>query len=89
MRYPYTDGTRTVLLKNLSQRLKVKYVFAGFEMGRIDPHDAVPIRVLKTLLRASIPEIRPSVNEAIEAALGTNLSHSKPSFDGIFHSIFP
>ncbi|CAD6584120.1 MAG: hypothetical protein ASARMPRED_001602 [Alectoria sarmentosa] len=56
----------------MEDRLKVKYIFAGFEMGAIDPHDAVPIRVLKTLLRANIPELRSRIQEAIEGTFETS-----------------
>ena len=63
----------------------MKYIFAGFEMGSIDPHDAVPIRVLKTLLRANIPELRSRIQEAIEGSFKMSLSHSDSSFNGTFN----
>lgn len=61
----------------------MKYIFAGFEMGVIDPHDAVPIRVLKTLLRANIPELRSRVQEAIEGTFETCMNHLDSSSSGI------
>ncbi|KAL8835942.1 MAG: hypothetical protein Q9176_006626 [Flavoplaca citrina] len=64
------------------QRLKVKYTFAGFDMGPIDPHDAVPIRVLKTLLRLNIPSLRPRVQEAIDQAFETCMHDGKLASDG-------
>ena len=69
-------------LTSMTQRLKVKYIFAGFEMGPIDPHDAIPIRVLKSLLRSNIPELRPRLQEAIEGAFEKCLSHSILSTNG-------
>ncbi|KAL8821170.1 MAG: hypothetical protein Q9223_000732 [Gallowayella weberi] len=61
----------------MEDRLKVKYIFAGFEMGPIDPHDAVPIRVLKTLLRANIPNLRPRIQMAIEKAFDACMNDGK------------
>ena len=52
-------------------------------MGVIDPHDAVPIRMLKTLLRANLPELRPRVQEAIEGTFETCVNHSGSSSSGI------
>lgn len=52
-------------------------------MGPIDPHDAVPIRVLKTLLRASLPHIRSRVQEAIERSFETCMNHGELSSGGI------
>ncbi len=54
-------------------------------MGIIDPHDAVPIRVLKTLLRANIPELRSRIQEAIEGSFEMSLSHSDSSLNGIYN----
>ena len=65
----------------------MKYTFAGFKMGNIDPHDAVPIRVLKTLLRANIPELRSRIQEAIEGSFEMSLSHSDSSLDGIYNQV--
>ncbi|KAL8639240.1 MAG: hypothetical protein Q9226_008894, partial [Calogaya cf. arnoldii] len=66
----------------MEDRLKVKYTFAGFEMGPIDPHDAVPIRVLKTLLRSNIPNLRPGVQEAIDQAFETCMNDGRSASDG-------
>ncbi|KAL8627850.1 hypothetical protein Q9189_006445 [Teloschistes chrysophthalmus] len=71
----------------MEDRLKVKHIFAGFEMGSIDPHDAVPIRVLKTLLRGSLPELRAGIQEAIETSFKSCMSHSDSSLDGISEPI--
>lgn len=54
----------------------MNYIFAGFEMGSIDPYDAVPIRALKTLLRANIPGLRSRIQEAIEGSFETYVNHS-------------
>ena len=51
-------------------------------MGPIDPHDAVPIRVLKTLLRLNIPSLRPRVQEAIDQAFETCMQDGKLASDG-------
>lgn len=56
-------------------------------MGNIDPHDAVPIRVLKTLLRAKIPELRSRVQDAIEGAFETCMNHSNSSSSGICNQV--
>lgn len=52
-------------------------------MGTIDPHDAVPIRVLKTLLRANIPGLRSRLQEAIEGAFETCMSRSDTPSSGM------
>ena len=52
-------------------------------MGPIDPHDSVPIRVLKTLLRIDIPLLRPKLQEKIEETFDSCLSHGKPLLNGI------
>ena len=66
----------------MSQRLKVKYIFAGFEMGPIDPHDAVPVRALKTLLKANIPELRSGIQEAIQESFATCMNYTEHSSNG-------
>ncbi|KAL8993146.1 MAG: hypothetical protein Q9169_006567 [Polycauliona sp. 2 TL-2023] len=66
----------------MEDRLKVKHIFAGFEMGPIDPHDAVPIRALKTLLRSNIPQLRPRIQEAIEQAFDTCMHDGKAASNG-------
>ena len=60
----------------------MKHIFSGFEMGPIDPHDAVPIRVLKTLLRTNIPELRARIQDAIEGTFETCIDHSDSSSNG-------
>ena len=60
----------------------MKYILAGLELGKIDPYDAVPIRALKTLLRANIPELRPRIQESIERTFDTCMSHSDSSLAG-------
>lgn len=52
-------------------------------MGPIDPHDAVPIRVLKTLLRSNIPNLRPRVQEAINQAFKTCMNDGRSASDGM------
>lgn len=52
-------------------------------MGPIDPHDAVPIRVLKTLLRSNIPNLRPRVQEAIDQAFYTCMNDGRSASDGM------
>ncbi len=54
-------------------------------MGPIDPHDAVPIRVLKTLLRMNLPDLRPRVQEAIERTFDVCMQHASSSVKGIFY----
>ncbi|PQE19389.1 cytochrome P450 protein [Rutstroemia sp. NJR-2017a BBW] len=60
------------------QRLKMKYTFYGFELGsKLDPNDKVPRRlrrVLKTLLRTSIPRLRPKFQRKIEQGFDRTLS---------------
>ncbi|PQE02872.1 cytochrome P450 protein [Rutstroemia sp. NJR-2017a BBW] len=62
-------------------RVKQRYTFYGFEHGSIDPHDSVPGRVLKFLLRTNIPELRPKIQQKIEQAFDISLSQGK-SKDG-------
>lgn len=52
-------------------------------MGPIDPHDAVPIRVLKTLLRSNLPGLRPRIQKAIEGTFKTCMNHLDSSSSGI------
>lgn len=65
----------------------MKHIFAGFEMGPIDPHDAVPIRVLKTLLRTNLPYLRSRIQEAIEGTFETCLNRSDESSNGTIDKI--
>ncbi|MCJ1424276.1 hypothetical protein MMC29_002163, partial [Sticta canariensis] len=68
--------------KAMEDRLKLKHTFNGFETGPVDPHDSVPIRVLKTLLRMDIPQLRPKLQERIEETFDSCISHGKPILDG-------
>ena len=54
----------------------------GFEQSGIDPHDAVPGRVLKFLLRTSMPELRTRILRRIEQAYNQVLSKGKPWKNG-------
>jgi hypothetical protein len=54
----------------------------GFEQSGIDPHDTVPGRVLKFLLRTNMPELRTRIMRRIEQAYGQVLSKGKPSKNG-------
>ncbi|PQE23111.1 cytochrome P450 protein [Rutstroemia sp. NJR-2017a WRK4] len=59
----------------MADRLKMKYTFYGFELGsKLDPNDKVPRRVLKTLLRTSIPRLRPKIQRKIEQGFDRTLS---------------
>ena len=60
----------------------MKFILAGLELGPIDPHDAVPIRVLKTLLRANIPELRSRIQEAVETTFQRCIGDPDSSLKG-------
>ena len=64
----------------------MKHTFNGFETGPVDPHDSVPIRVLKTLLRIDIPQLRPALQEKIEETFDSCMSHGELLLDGIHAS---
>ncbi|KAF7913258.1 hypothetical protein BELL_0464g00040 [Botrytis elliptica] len=61
----------------MEDRVKAKYTFYGFETGEIDPHDTIPGRVLKFLLRTNQPALRPRIQEKIEEAFSKVLSKGK------------
>ncbi|KAF7954697.1 hypothetical protein EAE96_005816 [Botrytis aclada] len=61
----------------MEDRVKAKYTFYGFETGEIDPHDTIPGRVLKFLLRTNQPALRPRIQEKIEEAFNKVLSKGK------------
>ncbi|EDO00298.1 hypothetical protein SS1G_14168 [Sclerotinia sclerotiorum 1980 UF-70] len=61
----------------MEDRVKAKYTFYGFEQGTIDPHDTVPGRVLKFLLRTNQPALRPKIQQKIEEAFSQVLSKGK------------
>ncbi|KAG4025961.1 hypothetical protein MFRU_047g00250 [Monilinia fructicola] len=61
----------------MEDRVKSKYTFYGFEQGVIDPHDTVPGRVLKFLLRTNQPALRPKIQKKIEEAFSQVLSKGK------------
>jgi hypothetical protein len=63
----------------------MKYTFYGFELGsKLDPNDKVPRRVLKTLLRTSIPQLRPTIQRRIEQGFDQTLSKATALDDGKF-----
>ncbi|KAF2691972.1 cytochrome P450 [Lentithecium fluviatile CBS 122367] len=49
----------------MTDRLKHKYTMFGFEHNEVDPHNAVPARTLKVLLRKHLPDIRPIIQKRI------------------------
>lgn len=53
----------------------------GLEQGFIDPHDTVPRRTLKSLLRKNMPQLVPKIQARIEQALAQELE-SKGSSEG-------
>ncbi|RAL59086.1 hypothetical protein DID88_003566 [Monilinia fructigena] len=61
----------------MEDRVKSRYTFYGFEQGSIDPHDTVPGRVLKFLLRTNQPALRPKIQKKIEEAFFQVLSKGK------------
>lgn len=63
------------------QRLQHKYTMYGFEHNDVDPHNAIPVRTLKVLLRTNLHALYPDIQPKIESAFRTELS-DKPSIDG-------
>ena len=51
-------------------------------MGPIDPHDAVPVPVLKTLLRIDLPQLRPKFPEAFEETVDSCMGPADSSING-------
>lgn len=65
----------------LLQRVQFRYTMNGFEQGDIDPHDTVPRRVLKFLLRSNMPGLRTRIMKRINEAFDQSLSKGKLSKD--------
>ena len=55
----------------------------GFEHNEIDPHNTVPLRTLKVLLRINLPELYPVLQGRIEQAFATELGNK-----GVLKSTF-
>lgn len=58
-----------------SQRMKHYYTMYGFEHNNIDPHDNVPIRAVKVLLRMHIPVLRPLIRRKIREGFETAVAN--------------
>jgi len=54
----------------------------GFEHNDVDPHNAIPVRTLKVLLRMNIADLQPSLQPKIEKAFQHELGVGR-SIDGI------
>ncbi|KAF2469379.1 cytochrome P450 [Lindgomyces ingoldianus] len=58
----------------MTDRLKNYWTMYGFQVGDIDPHSSIPMRVIKVLLRMHLPVLRPVIESRIrqgfEKALG-------------------
>ena len=49
----------------------------GFEHNDVDPHDVIPIRTLKVLLRTNLPNLQPRIQRRIEEVFEDQLNSSK------------
>ena len=49
----------------------------GFEHNEIDPHKSIPVRTLKVLLRANLPQMYPILQLRIEQAFARELGNGK------------
>jgi hypothetical protein len=63
------DMTLLIVIK----RLKHKYTMFGFEHNDVDPHNTVPARTLKVLLRLQLPTLRPLIEARIEEGFHSEL----------------
>ncbi|KAF2464155.1 cytochrome P450 [Lindgomyces ingoldianus] len=66
----------------MTDRLKHKYTMFGFEHNDIDPHNAIPGRTIKVLLRIHLPAIRPMIEKRINEGFNYMLGSSSPDSDG-------
>ncbi|KAL1961857.1 hypothetical protein VTN77DRAFT_981 [Rasamsonia byssochlamydoides] len=65
----------------MEQRLRHKYTMFGFEHNDIDPHNSIPSRVLKVLLRMSLPKLQSRLQAPIQKVLSEELGR-KEAVDG-------
>ncbi|KAF2242509.1 cytochrome P450 [Trematosphaeria pertusa] len=59
----------------MTDRMKHYYTMYGFEHNNIDPHDNVPIRAVKVLLRMHIPVLRPLIRRKIREGFETAVAN--------------
>ena len=55
--------------------MKHYYTMWGFKHDETDPHDSVPIRTVKVLLRMHIPLLRPSIKHKIHEGFNRVLAN--------------
>lgn len=51
----------------------------GFEHNDVDPHNAIPVRTLKVLLRMNLPSLIPALQPRIENAFKQAIASGKLS----------
>lgn len=73
---------RIVGISNCAQRLKHKYTMFGFEHNHVDPHNAVPARTLKVLLRMHLPKLRHAIQIRVAEGFGIYLQRCRMHQDG-------
>ncbi|KAH6669837.1 cytochrome P450 [Halenospora varia] len=64
-------------------RLQHKYTMYGFEHNDVDPHNAIPVRTLKVLLRTNIPQLMPKLRPKIERAFQVEFDRGNQASKGV------
>ena len=63
-----------------------KITMYGFDQSGVDPHDNVPGRTLKTLLRMYMPKLQARIQGSIEQVLKEELRGGKATGGDVFLS---
>jgi hypothetical protein len=64
------------------------YTMWGFKHDDTDPHDSVPIRTVKVLLRTHIPSLRPLIRTKIEEGYSKAIAEGH-RVNGSVNSLIP
>lgn len=54
----------------------------GFEHSDVDPHNTVPARTLKVLLRKNLPKLRPIINKRVIEGFDTEIRKGNEATNG-------
>jgi hypothetical protein len=66
--------------------MKHYYTMYGFEHNDTDPHDSVPIRAVKVLLRMHLPILRPLIRSKIAEGYSIAVANGR-KIDGEFEPL--
>ena len=63
------------------------FTMYGFEQTGVDPHDTVPGRTLKSLLRTHLPELQPRIQARLEQAFAHELEGRETTDGTVYLSL--